>query len=214
MTPTKQSEMMDKLYGKELAAKVYARCEGLDPEFNELVQDYVYEKFWARPGLKLIEKSLVTVISLIILNKAEQLEVHLKGFFHQGGHASDIEKLLKYFVDLKYMASVSSAAAILNKVSAEYKETSSAIAMPLSFDEGGRTKSIIDLAVHIALGDNEKTERCMRDLLVKKILSEKDMGNIMLHQIVYCGFPCAMNGYAVLQNIKNKECDCLLRAKL
>jgi len=58
---TKKSVMMDKLYGEEVATTVYNRCQELGSNFNKLVQEYVYDIFWTRPGLTLKEKSLVTL---------------------------------------------------------------------------------------------------------------------------------------------------------
>lgn len=201
MSPTK-SKMMDKLYGETLANTVYARCQELGENFNDLVQNVVYDVFWAKPGLALKEKSLITVISLITLNKEEQLQIHLKGYFHQGGTTEDIANILTYMANAKYITSADKALSILNAVANENNAKHHAAGISLNINS--RDKGLIDLAAHIALGNNSQTEICMRILLENKILSAIDIENIMLHQIVYCGFPCAMNGYAVLKACSSK----------
>src|SRR5581483_8403101 len=75
-----KSHMMDELYGKEVADKVYNRLQELDPELNEVVQKIAYDHFWARPGLNIRDKSLVTVASLIAMGKEEQTKIHMNGF--------------------------------------------------------------------------------------------------------------------------------------
>lgn len=202
----KKSPMMIQLYGQDLSDAVYSRCQELGGEFNELVQRVVYDVFWARSGLTLKEKSLITVLSLIVLNKEEQLQIHLTGYFHQGGNPQEILQILSYMKNSGYISSADKASAILNKVTGENSVISAnaqEIISSLNFNEN--LKGFIDLAARIALGDNAKTEACMRTLLKNQALSREQIQNVMLHQIVYCGFPCTMNGFAVLKKISDES---------
>ena len=51
------------------------------------------------------------------------------------------------------------------------------------------------------LGERTRTEICIRNILKEKLLDKAKIENIMLHQIVYCGFPRAMNSFAILYDI-------------
>lgn len=193
--------MMDKLYGEETATAVYDRCQELGENFNTLVQEYVYDIFWARPGLSLKEKSLVTIISLITLNKVEQLRIHVKGFLHQGGTGEDIRNIINHMEHSGYIASSHNVLNHLNAVIPSHQEQTYSNKKSLS----AKDIALIDLSSHIALGNNQKTEACIRKLLKQQLLSKDNIENTMLHQIIYCGFPCAMNGHAVLKNINDSE---------
>lgn len=96
MSAPKQSLMMEKLYGKVISKIVYERCQTLGEDFNRRVQEYVYDVIWAKSGIALKEKSIITVVSLIVSNKAEQLKIHFWGLFHQGVGLDEVASLLKY----------------------------------------------------------------------------------------------------------------------
>ena len=54
------------------------------PEFAKLTQDFLFGDIWKRPGLSPRDKSLITVICLVALNRIEQVEFHLKRAFENG----------------------------------------------------------------------------------------------------------------------------------
>src|SRR5262245_55649496 len=68
---TKKSSLMDQLYGQEVSQRVFDRIQELDPVLNKEIQEIAYDHYWARPGLSIRDKSLVTVASLIALRKEE-----------------------------------------------------------------------------------------------------------------------------------------------
>lgn len=202
MSQPTQSIMMEKLYGPEIAKIVYQRCQELGEDFNQRVQRYVYDTIWARAGLALEEKSLITIIALISNNKAEQLKVHLWGFFHQGGTSKDIIDLLDYLKKQEHILDENASLSILKQAEKNYLNfTNKALLPGTSLDLKGRGKNIIDFASHIAIGNNEKTKICMKALLENKQLTIEEMQNIMQHVAVYCGFPVEMNGLAVMHDI-------------
>jgi len=90
----KKSEMMTMLYGKQYSDKLYSQVEKLDPELNEIIQRIPYDKIWSREGLSIRDKSLITISSLISINKAMQAKVHMKGFIENGGKVDEIKNLL------------------------------------------------------------------------------------------------------------------------
>ena len=75
-----KSPLMDILYGKKYSKNVYERLEELDPELNRIIQEIPYDYFWAREGLSIRDKSLITVAALVAMGKEEQTRIHMNGF--------------------------------------------------------------------------------------------------------------------------------------
>ncbi len=58
--------------------------KGVAPEFAKMTQDFLFDDIWKRPGLSQRDKSLVTVSSLVALNRIEQVEIHLEKALENG----------------------------------------------------------------------------------------------------------------------------------
>lgn len=58
--------------------------KAIAPEFAQLTQDFLFGDIWKRPGLSQRDKSLITVTCLVVLNRIEQVEFHLKKAFENG----------------------------------------------------------------------------------------------------------------------------------
>lgn len=54
------------------------------PRFAELTDQVLFDDIWQRPGLPARERSLITVASLIALNRSEQLPFHLQRALDNG----------------------------------------------------------------------------------------------------------------------------------
>lgn len=52
--------------------------ESIAPEFAKMTSDFLFGDIWKRPGLSARDKSLVTITTLVALNRIEQIEFHLK----------------------------------------------------------------------------------------------------------------------------------------
>ncbi|MCH8622232.1 carboxymuconolactone decarboxylase family protein [Undibacterium sp. TS12] len=62
------------------------------PKFAELTDTVLFDDIWQRPGLATRERSLITVASLIALNRSEQLPFHLQRALDNGvTHAELVE---------------------------------------------------------------------------------------------------------------------------
>ena len=186
------SKIMDQLYGEERSSKVYDRLETLNPAFNHAVQDIDYDYFWALPGLSIRDKSFITLISLIVLQKEEQTRIHYYGFLNAGGSKEILLALLDY---LSTFADVTIARKALKEVLDEQNEvisTEYSILDPADED-------LAHLAAVVALSRKEETKKAMKHYVEKYPDALKRIENILMHQIVYCGFPVAMNGFAILK---------------
>jgi 4-carboxymuconolactone decarboxylase len=51
----------------------------LAPDFFGLVREFAFGMFWARPGLPVRDRSLITVVMLAVLGRQEELKAHLRG---------------------------------------------------------------------------------------------------------------------------------------
>jgi alkylhydroperoxidase/carboxymuconolactone decarboxylase family protein YurZ len=64
-----------------------------------------------------------------------------------------------------------------------------------------KDQEIAQLAAAIALADKTKMQEVMAHYLKKYADAYQGIEHILMHQIVYCGFPVAMNGFAILQEL-------------
>jgi alkylhydroperoxidase/carboxymuconolactone decarboxylase family protein YurZ len=188
------SSIMEKLYGKERSDKVYDRLESLNPTFNRAVQDIAYDYFWVLPGLSLRDKSFVTLISLIVLHKEEQTKIHYYGFLNSGGSKEELAALLKH---LRQVVNIDIAKKSLQEVLSERDESFPEVFSSLA----QKDQEIAGLASAAALSDGDRTRHAMKHLLEKYPDAAERIEQILMHQIVYCGFPVAMNGFAILQEL-------------
>jgi alkylhydroperoxidase/carboxymuconolactone decarboxylase family protein YurZ len=194
MAQQSASSIMEKLYGKERSDKVYDRLESLNPKFNRAVQDIAYDYFWALPGLSLRDKSFVTLVSLIVLHREEQTKIHYYGFLNADGTKEELMALLKY---LERFVNVDIAAESLAEVLKERNENVPNAELLLTLQD----EEMAHLAAVIAIGDEEEMQAVMQGYLTKHPDDLEKIHHVLMHQIVYCGFPVAMNGFAMLQTL-------------
>lgn len=92
------SKTMNKLYGEEYSEEVKKWLNKLNPEFSELVQDIAYDQFWAREGLSIREKSLITISALVAQGKEDQTKIHMRGFLESGSKLKELESVLIHLI--------------------------------------------------------------------------------------------------------------------
>ncbi|MEK7234812.1 MAG: carboxymuconolactone decarboxylase family protein [Elusimicrobiota bacterium] len=208
------SRMMQELYGPEVAKQVYNRLQELDPELNDIIQKIAYDFFWARPGLNTRDKSLVTVVSLVVLGKEEQTRIHINGFLNAGG---DPEALIHVLVQLsgitppdsvrngaKALADVLKMRGYLepqiDSLSALLEKGLNGASVDAIWRQEGlssRDKNLVQVSASAAIGSPEVSRAAIVQFLNCGGTRE-DIRSVLIHQIVYCGFPTAMNGFAAL----------------
>jgi len=201
--------MLD-LYGSEEAQKVIKRCYEVNHVFGEWVCDKIYRELWELPPLTLFEKSLITIISLIVLKKEEQLEIHLKGLINLGRNIHFISLIINFLRDNDFIDN-SQFEMVNNLLNAnlEQKTTSEPNMKVFGHQRllSSREKIMIRLASYVAIGELKNIENSIKEILDKDLLttvdnsSEQYICGIFLHQMTYCGCPCTMNAFAVLNNV-------------
>ena len=66
------------------------------PKLGQLRDDVLFGDVWERPGLKKRDRSLITVASLVALNRTEQLRGHLGRALDNGVSQDEIIELITH----------------------------------------------------------------------------------------------------------------------
>lgn len=196
---TNLSKMMTLLYGEAEAERVYDRLEEVDPWFNQHVQQFIYDAIWTLEPLSLPEKSMVTVVCLAILDKKEQLQIHLKGCFNLGCSKEQINGLFDYLLQQGYITSTAGSLRVLAETQPTKNMPEASID---SFNLSARNKALVDIACLAALGNNDTTKKYFEKTLHSGVLSEEYIRGILRQIMPYAGCPCTMNGFALLKEIR------------
>lgn len=209
MSSIEQSNMMSELYGNERAKIVYDRLNFLDPLLNEEIQKIAYDHFWALDGLSIRLKSMVTVASLIALKKEEQTRIHMHGFLNAGGKVEELVLMANQFEISCGVLSKEKAFHAIADVLAERGinsvEISSTISNSLTQLLSDEDRLIANLSAAVAIGKKDEIQAVIVECLEKGL--EEKIQFIFIHQIVYCGFPVAMNAFAELRNVMRNRLE-------
>jgi len=66
------------------------------PKFAQLTDDVLFGDVWARPGLSLRDRSVITVSALIALNRPDQLRSHLRRARDNGVKQDEIIEMITH----------------------------------------------------------------------------------------------------------------------
>ncbi len=66
------------------------------PKLTELTEDILFGDIWERPGLSKRDRSLITVATLVALNRTEQLSFHLGRALENGIRKDEIIELITH----------------------------------------------------------------------------------------------------------------------
>ena len=66
------------------------------PKLTELTEKILFDDIWERPGLSKRDRSLITVATLVALNRAEQLPYHLRRALENGIRKDEIIELMTH----------------------------------------------------------------------------------------------------------------------
>jgi alkylhydroperoxidase/carboxymuconolactone decarboxylase family protein YurZ len=191
---------MIKLYGEVEAARVSARCYQVDSFFGHWVSEQIYGVLWELPPLSFYEKSLVTVVALIVLEREEQLQIHFKGLLYLGRDIDFILQMIAFLLKNKSMTSADSAVKMLELATSQQH-------LLLKLD-GQRTpelsphdKALINLSALVVKAKQAEVTVFIKDLLTQNKLTEEEVRGVMRHLMTYCGCPPVMSGLGILHEI-------------
>lgn len=219
---TTRSEVMDRLYGEKTSKRVFDRLEYLDSKLNEEIQKVAYDHYWALPGISIRDKSLVTITSLIVMGKEEQTRIHLNGFLNSGGTIEQATALLLHLAKTNSEKSARNGFSALKDVLKEREVSEETmLALTSAFNKELLAKSgefilntndthMVDVSSAVASGNLDKIDESISKYLDDHDGEYENLRHIMIHQVVYCGFPSAMNGFARLRKVLEEKMSCAI----
>ena len=82
------------LFGAEFTDRQIAQASAFTQPMQDVVSQYCFGETWARPGLTLRERSMVTLGALCAMGRSHELRVHVKGALANGVTPLEIRELL------------------------------------------------------------------------------------------------------------------------
>ncbi len=89
------------------------------PRFAELTDQLLFDDIWQRPGLAARERSLITVATLIALNRSEQLSFHLRRALDNGITHDELVEVITHLAFYSGWPCAASAVTALRQLSAQ-----------------------------------------------------------------------------------------------
>jgi len=83
-----------KVLGKAHVERAEARKNAFNEEFQDLITRYAWGEIWTRPGLPKKTRSLITIATMVALNRTEELKLHLRASLNTGVSRSAIKEVL------------------------------------------------------------------------------------------------------------------------
>jgi 4-carboxymuconolactone decarboxylase len=63
-------------------------------DFQDLITRYAWGEIWARPGLPLLSRSLITLAMMVALNRTEEFRMHVRAALNNGVTRDEIKEVL------------------------------------------------------------------------------------------------------------------------
>ena len=92
------------------------RVRGVVPKLIDLTEKVVYGDVWERPGLNKRDRSLITVASLVAMNRTEQLRGHLARALDNGVTRDEIAEIITHMAFYSGWPTAMSAAGVAKEV--------------------------------------------------------------------------------------------------
>lgn len=70
--------------GDDYVTRALASADEFSRPLQELVTSFAWGTVWDRPGLAKAERSMLTVVMLVALNRPHELKLHLRGALNNG----------------------------------------------------------------------------------------------------------------------------------
>jgi 4-carboxymuconolactone decarboxylase len=87
-------EIRNRVMGKTYTDAAFASPNAVDQDVQRLLTEYGYGAVWARPGLDIKTRSLVTVALLAALNRPDELRHHVRGAMNLGLTETEVLEVL------------------------------------------------------------------------------------------------------------------------
>jgi 4-carboxymuconolactone decarboxylase len=80
--------------GSDHVARATSRADALDTEFQDLLTRYAWGEVWSRPGLPRHTRSLLTLATLVALNRPDEFRMHIRAAVTNGVTREEIAEAL------------------------------------------------------------------------------------------------------------------------
>ncbi len=90
----KGRKLLVEIFGEDYVAARDGRETDFTAAYNRLAEEAGYGLVWARPGLDLKTRSLLTIASLTSLSRAGELRVHLLAAVNNGATVEEIRETI------------------------------------------------------------------------------------------------------------------------
>ncbi len=87
-------EMLQRMLGERRSQEVRTAWEKLSPDFARYVTDFLAGDIWARPGLNLKTRSLITVAAMTALGRPNGLRLNIEMALNNGATEQEILETL------------------------------------------------------------------------------------------------------------------------
>jgi 4-carboxymuconolactone decarboxylase len=86
----KGQTLLKEMLGAEQAERIRQSWQGICPDFEQYVMEFLAGEIWARPGLDRRTKSLTTIAALAALGRTLALELNIRFALNNGASRQDI----------------------------------------------------------------------------------------------------------------------------
>ena len=90
----KGMKIRNQVMGKAYTDAAFASPDALDQDVQRILTEFGYGAVWARPGLELKTRSLITVALLAALNRPDELRHHVRGALRLGLSKAEVFEAL------------------------------------------------------------------------------------------------------------------------
>ena len=82
------------LWGEKGAKAGAEFLNGFDPDFGKFLNDELFGGIWARPGLPIKTRSMITMAALLALGRGAELRVHMRGALNLGITKEELKEII------------------------------------------------------------------------------------------------------------------------
>ena len=87
-------ELRRDIFGAEVTDQQIANSNAFTRPMQDVVSKYCFGETWAREGLSLRERSMITISALCAMGREHELRIHVKGALANGVTPLEIRELL------------------------------------------------------------------------------------------------------------------------
>ncbi|MGH7864285.1 MAG: carboxymuconolactone decarboxylase family protein [Candidatus Binataceae bacterium] len=109
------------LWGEKRAREGNEFLSQFDADFAKFLNEELFGKIWQRPGLPAKTRSLLTMGALMVLGRAPELRLHMRGALNLGITAAEIKEVIIHLAAYGGVPTAVEAIRAFNEVTAPAK---------------------------------------------------------------------------------------------